>query len=160
MQTYLPSNLEYYLTEFEIFSSDFEFLEIFEIPIIEEIDIGLDYDQADTTFSNNGFESDNFLINHWNMFKALLVVFVLNLIFIAFYYIFTKCRKGGTCKKVTDWFKEFFYLATYIRVIIEAATFAFMSSLLEITSGNAAKTHIFSYVYSLIFTGVMIVVPI
>jgi hypothetical protein len=160
MQTYMPSDLEYYIIDFELFSIDFSFLELFEIPIIEEMAFGLDYDQPDINFGNNVFESGSFLINHWNMFKALLVVLIFNLIFIAFYYIFTKYRQGGKCKKVTDWFKEFFYLTTYVRVIIEAATFAFMSSLLEITNVNNAETHIFSYIFSLIFTLIMIAVPI
>lgn len=160
MQTYMPSDLEYYLTEFQIFSIDFSFLELFEIPYIEHLAFKLDYDQTDTTFANNGFSSGSFLINHWNMFKALLIVLIFNLIFVALYYIFTKCRTGGKCKKVTDKLIEFFYLATYIRVIIEAATFAFMSSCLEITSSEASKHHTFSYIYSLIFTGVMMIVPI
>ena len=160
MQTYMPSDLQYYLIEFELFSIDFSFLDLFDIPVIEKKTFELHYDQEDTAFGENGFESGSFLINHWNMFKALLVVFIFNLIFIAVYYISTKFRKGAKCRKVIDWFKDFFYLATYIRVVIEAATFAFMSSLLELTSVKAADTHIFSYIFSLVFTLVMIIVPI
>lgn len=94
-QTYMPADLEYYLIEFEIFSVDFSFLDKFEIPWIEGFVFKLDYDQKDSTFKNNGFNSGAFVINHFSMFKALFIIFICNMIFLLFHFIFRKRGKSG-----------------------------------------------------------------
>ena len=160
LQTYMPSDLEYYLTEFSLFSLDFDFLKFFKIPFLEDLAFDLDYGQKDETYKNNGFESGAFIVNHFNMFKALMVVFAFNLIFISCYYAWYKKRKSSKCKKINDWFKSFFYLTTYIRTIIEASQFAFMSALLESTTFSSAKDHPVSFLYSLGFVILMIWVPV
>jgi hypothetical protein len=50
MQTNMPSDLQYYLAKFELFWTNFSFLELFDIPVIEEKTFELNYDQEDTTF--------------------------------------------------------------------------------------------------------------
>jgi len=62
-------------------------LKFFKIPLIEDLAFDLDYSQVDETYKNNGFESGAFVVNHFNMFKALIIIFGFNLIYISSFYI-------------------------------------------------------------------------
>jgi len=87
LNTYKPADLEAYLTELEIFSLDFSFMEDIEIPWFETKIFELNYDQEDINFSNNGLDSGSFVISHFNLFKMLFVYLLINLSFIALYLI-------------------------------------------------------------------------
>ncbi|CAI2374664.1 unnamed protein product [Moneuplotes crassus] len=160
LKIYMPSDLEYYLTEFEIFSFNFGFIDVVEVPYINDLIEKLDYSQNSEIYSNNGYSSGAFAVNYTSMFTALFIVFICNIIFILFYAIFSKARKGGRCKKIFDWFTGFFYLTTYIRTVIEASQFAFMGALLEATTFDSFNDHTVSYLISLVFTVFMITMPV
>lgn len=94
LRTYIPADFEKYLTDFELFNMDFDFIDLFEIPWVELNAFKLNYTQTDSLFFNNGNESGSFVINHFNLFKAIMILMGFNLVFIVSYIIFRKCRKS------------------------------------------------------------------
>lgn len=75
LKIYMPADLEYYLTEFELFSFDFNFLSGYDIPFLTGLIKDLDYYQEDIIFRNNGFSSGSFAVNYNNMVTAFLITF-------------------------------------------------------------------------------------
>ena len=159
LRSYMPADLQFYLTEFSLFSFDFEFLDLVELPIIETQVFQLNYTLTDPTFVENGMNSASFVINQYNFFKAMLLMGILNIIFIILFYSCSKYRKEGKLMKLFNWFIPFFYLSTYLRMILEGFLFNFLATFLETTMVNTMNQNIISYSIAFFFTVLMMSLP-
>ena len=80
--TYLDDDLRFYITEFELVSFDFDFMDFIKFPFIDSQVDGIDYEQSETLFAKNGIESGSFFYNHYRFVKIIIIMFIANLIFI------------------------------------------------------------------------------
>ncbi|CAI2374207.1 unnamed protein product [Moneuplotes crassus] len=159
LQTYLPGDFVFYLTEFELFNFDFKFLEKAKIPGIESLVDDLDYSVPSSIFSQNGFSSGSFVVNQFQFFKAIGILGIFNFVFIGVYYLIPKLKNKECSKKIYGWLIPFFYFAAYIRMVIEAFLFAFISCLLEITTFSSLIKQPVSFCFSLVFVGCFVSLP-
>ncbi|CAI2361012.1 unnamed protein product [Moneuplotes crassus] len=159
LQTYLPGDFVFYLTEFELFNFDFKFLEKAKIPGIESLVDDLDYKVPSSIFSQNGFNSGSFFVSQFQFFKAIGILGIFNFVFICVYYLIPKLRHKECSKKICGWLILFFYFAAYIRMVIEAFLFAFISCLLEITTFSSLIKQPVSFCFSLVFVGCFVSLP-
>ena len=91
--TYLENNFEFYITEFELMSFDFDFMDFIEFPFIDpKVDV-IDYQQPNKLFRNNGVESGSFIHNHYRFIKVILIVFICDMIFLLTKLIIIKLFK-------------------------------------------------------------------
>ncbi|CAI2379329.1 unnamed protein product [Moneuplotes crassus] len=159
IQTYLPGDFVFYLTEFELFNFDFEFLDKAKAPGIESLVDDLDYNASSAIFSQNGFSSGSFVVNQFQFFKVIGILGIFNFVFIGVYYLIPKLRQKECSKKIYGWLIPFFYFAAYIRMVIEAFLFAFISCLLEITTFSSLTKQPVSFCFSLVFFSCFISLP-
>ena len=85
--TYLGDDFLYYITEFKIALFDFQFLKFVKIPVFESgssIIDKLDFDQPDGLFADNEFESGSAFFNCFQIFKSMLIFFLLNMLFLVY----------------------------------------------------------------------------
>ncbi|CAI2368850.1 unnamed protein product [Moneuplotes crassus] len=159
IQTYLPGDFVFYLTEFELFNFDFEFLDKAKAPGVESLVDDLDYSVSSAIFSQNGFSSGSFVVNQFQFFKAIGILGIFNFVFICVYYLIPKLRHKECSKKIFRWFIPFFYFNAYIRMVIQAFLYAFISCLLEITTFTSLTKQPVSFCFSLVFFGCFISLP-
>lgn len=55
---------------------------------------------------------------------------------------------------------KFFYLLAYIRIIIEASLFAFMSAFIEFSNFESGEDHTISYIFACLFVIFLLSLPI
>ena len=123
--TYLENNFEFYITEFELMSFDFDFMDFIEFPFIDpKVDV-IDYQQPNELFRNNGVESGSFIHNHYRFIKVILIVFICDMIFILTKLIIFKLikPKHQCWTKIFDKGSGFFRFGVYLRSLIEASLF-------------------------------------
>ncbi|CAI2371052.1 unnamed protein product [Moneuplotes crassus] len=150
LQSYLPAEFVFYLTEFELFNFDFNFLEKVKVPGLEYLASELNYKASNGIFEKNGISSGSFFVNQFQFFKAMVIIGTLNFLFIALYYLLPKLRNTWL-KKLYKWLISFFYFSVYIRLILETFLFAFISCLLEFTTFSSFTKNSVSYLISVVF---------
>ena len=145
--THLENDFEFYITEFELVSFDFDFMDFITFPFIDSQIDGIDYKQPEKLFRNNGVESGSFFFNHYRFVKVMLIFLILNLIFVLTQLIITKvCKPKHQCwKKLFSKGSGFFHFGVYVRSMIEASLFICISSILEFSQFDYASDHKLSY---------------
>ena len=94
--TYLENDFEFYITEFQLVSFDFDFMNFIKFPFFDS-EIGhIDYSQPDKIFEDNGVESGSFIYNQYNFIKIMLIVIIIDLIFMGIKYLIVKWRPNWT----------------------------------------------------------------
>mmetsp|Transcript_13909 Transcript_13909/g.13889 ORF Transcript_13909/g.13889 Transcript_13909/m.13889 type:complete len:210 (+) Transcript_13909:160-789(+) len=160
LKSYMPADFVYYLTEFEMFNLNFEFLDFAKFPEIEPFVEDLDYKLDDKIFAENGFSSGSFLVKQFQFFKAIAFMGLINLAFIAIYYCIPVLKRKKFTKKIFEWLLSFFFFACYIRLVLEAYLFAFISCILEVTTFSSFLDKPVSYHISLVFMLVFLALPL
>jgi len=85
--SYISDKFIYFINDFKFTRFDFSFTSILPFPILgEEID-KLDYEQKIEVLKKNGIESGSYLTNQLQLLKTLILFILMNLLFLAFYFI-------------------------------------------------------------------------
>ena len=123
--TYLENDFEFYITEFELMSFDFDFMDFIKFPFIDSQVDGIDYQQPVKVFSKNGIESGSFIYNHYRFIKVILIVFICDMIFLSTKLLILKLikPKHQCWTKIFDKGSGFFRFSVYLRSLIEVSLF-------------------------------------
>ena len=150
LDTYLPYDFVYFIREVEFVLFDFDFRSISAFSQVYKTTDGLDYEQPDPVFIENGIDSGSFFINQLDNVIIFSTFIIMNVILIFLYLTLSACFKMSD-RKVIKRCSNFFHFTVYIRHIIEAYLYAMLSCLSELYHVDLAKHHPWSYTISAVF---------
>lgn len=143
----LGEPLTYFINDFQFTAFDFSFLSFFQIPYFGEALRDLDYPQNDEVFAENGYDSGSYLVNYYGLIKSLTIALTINAIYGILFYIIWYTGWAKAVRYMKKGF-EFFHLAVYIRIFIEAYIFNLIVSANEVEQYENIVTHTTSYIIS------------
>ena len=150
LNTYLPYDFVYFVREFQFVLLDFKLEDIVIFSWAYKKSNGLDFEQPDVVFKDNGIESGSFFINQLDNVIIFSIFIIVNVCLLLLYLLLSAYLKMSD-KKITKRCSKFFHFKVYIRYLIEAYLFAMISCFNELYHAELAKHHPWSYTISFIF---------
>lgn len=146
---HLHSYIKNYLQGFEFANFDFEFLSFQKLEFIQDFLDEFSCEEDDEDYELIGFDYQCTLLNNFQFFIIISLLIICHIIL---NYV---VKKYGNSKnlmgKILTKLYQLWNYAIYIRLIVEAYLFLYLSSLNEIYTGNVSKDKlIFSFIVSLI----------
>ncbi|CAI2368318.1 unnamed protein product [Moneuplotes crassus] len=132
LETGLPEDVLVFLEEFEFFTLNFNFLEGWTLWKFEDVIDRFDYDQTVEGLNTVGYESGSVIVNQYNLGKALALLVLTDVSLLLVFLIFKKYLQKATIKSVIEKFESFYFFTAYVRIIIEAFFFVFLTALSEV----------------------------
>ena len=129
LNTYLANDFEFFITEFELVSFDFDFMDFIEFPLLDSEVEKIDYEQPQELFEKNGIESGSFFYNHYTFLKVMILVVISNLMFLLIKFMIVKLikPKHKCWTTIFDKVQEFYHFSVYVKSLIEASLFMSIS---------------------------------
>jgi len=160
LETGLPKELLLFMEEFKLFTFSFPFLKGWSFGKVDKAVEDLNFEQPVKGIKTIGYESGSILVNEYNFSKVILTLVIANILFIILYFSLLKNYTRPWIKRTTLYFKNFFMLTVYIRVVIEAFYYILVCSLSEIVEnvGNIQKP--LSYTAAFFATIVTLLLPL
>ena len=88
LRTYLPSQFEIFMREFQVLLFDCSFADFLKRPLIYDNIRELDYEQPDQVYFDSGLESGSHIVNQIPNFALFSFIVLLNIVLLMIYCAF------------------------------------------------------------------------